>query len=84
MSNRIKLHCVEDADTEHFKHVFSMDKDKLIKEYPNYKIYDQGEFFDMVVMNNIINYGNTFDIQNEEEEPISEKEYEKLADELVY
>lgn len=84
MSNRIKLHCVEDADTEHFKHVFSMDKDKLIKEYPNYKVYDQGEFFDMVVMNNIINYGNTFDIQNEEEEPISEKEYEKLADELVY
>lgn len=84
MSNRIKLHCVEDADTEHFKHVFSMDKDKLIKEYPNYKVYDQGEFFDMVVMNNIINYGNTFDIQAEEEEPISEKEYEKLVDELVY
>lgn len=84
MSNRIKLHCVEDADTEHFKHVFSMDKDKLIKEYPNYKVYDQGEFFDMVVMNNIINYGNTFDIQDEEEELISEKEYEKLADELIY
>lgn len=84
MSNRIKLHCVEDADTEHFKHVFSMDKDKLIKEYPNYKVYDQGEFFDMVVMNNIINYGNTFDIQDEEEELISEKEYEKFADELVY
>lgn len=84
MSNRIKLHCVEDADTEHFKHVFSMDKEKLVKEYPNYKIYDQGEFFDMVVMNNIINDGNTFEIQDEEEEPISEKEYEKLAYEPIY
>lgn len=84
MSIRIKLHCVEDADTEHFKHVFPMDKEKLVKEYPNYKIYDQGEFFDMIVMNNIINDGNTFDIQDEEEKPISESEYEKLADELIY
>ena len=27
---------------------------------------------------------NTFEIQDEKEEPISEKEYEKLAYELIY
>lgn len=87
MSEYIKIQCVEDSscgyeDGERYQHLVKVNKKALEETCPDYRDYAQGEFFEMILVPDLIE-NNELQADVLESEPLTKEECEKLMDEPV-
>lgn len=87
MSKYIKIQCVEDSscgyeDGERYQHIVKVNKKALEEICPNYRTYDQGEFFEMILVPDITE-NNELQADVLESKPLTQEECEKLSDEPI-
>lgn len=87
MNKYIKIQCVEDSscgyeDGERYQHIVKVNRKALEKICPDYRDYAQGEFFEMILVPDLIE-NNELQADVLESEPLTQEECEKLMDEPV-
>ena len=87
MNKYIKIQCVEDSscgyeEGERYQHTVKINRKALEKICPNYCDYDQGEFFEMILVPDIIEE-NALEADVLESKPLTQEECEKLSYEPV-
>lgn len=53
--NIITIHCVEKTGVDRFIHTVVIDKNKLKNAFPDYKTYDENDFFECIVVPTLAN-----------------------------
>lgn len=87
MSEYIKIQCVEDSscgyeDGERYQHIVKVNRKALEKICPDYRDYDQGEFFELVLGPDITE-NNELQADVLESKPLTQEECKKLSDEPI-
>lgn len=87
MSKYIKIQCVEDSsygyeDGERYQHTVKVNKKALEEICPDYHDYDQGEFFELILVPDITE-NNELQADVLESKPLTQNECEKLSDEPI-
>lgn len=87
MSECIKIQCVEDSscgyeDEERYQHIVKVNRKALEEICPDYSAYDQGEFFEMILVPDITEE-NALEADILESKPLTQEECEKLMDEPI-
>lgn len=87
MSEYIKIQCVEDSSCgyeagERYQHTVKVNKKALEEICPDYRTYDQGEFFEMILVPDITEE-NALEADVLESKALTQNECEKLMDEPI-
>lgn len=87
MSEYIKIQFVEDSscgyeDGERYQHIVKVNRKALEKICPDYRDYDQGEFFELVLGPDITE-NNELQADVLESKPLTQEECKKLSDEPI-
>lgn len=87
MSEYIKIQCVEDSscgyeDGERYQHIVKVNRKALEKICPDYRDYDQGEFFELVLGPDITE-NNELQADVLESKLLTQEECKKLSDEPI-
>lgn len=87
MSEYIKIQCVEDSSCgyetgERYQHTVKVNKKALEEICPDYRAYDQGEFFEMILVPDITEK-NALEADVLESKALTQNECEKLMDKPV-
>lgn len=87
MNKYIKIQCVEDSSCsyeagERYQHTVKVNKEALEEICPDYRDYDQGEFFEMILVPDMIE-NNELQADILESKALMQEECEKLMDEPI-